>query len=284
MINLSTYTGKKTMKNSKNIILIIYSAVAMIACGGQSDKPEKPALNAKGEQTKIPALVDTTQINQVTAKPSEFGEKFSYLQGLEMGKQMKELGFKPSIDFFALGLQHAIEGKTDYLSKQELAALQQEVMTTSQKKLDNLIAKKKKDFAAQGKKAKAAGEAFLAKNRSAKGVQVTPSGLQYQVLKDGSGKDAAIGDVLLVNIKGQFIDGTVFEDTFGKQPIPMRLDKNIMPAWREALMMMSVGKRLRLFVPSELAFGKDGVFPQIPPYTALIFEIEIVENRGQAKQ
>ena len=271
---------------------IIAASLFFYSCGNkESKKEDSKATKAKTENTingttDPSALVaDQVQISdKAEGKPATFGDKFSYMQGLEMGRQMKELGVSPNTEYFALGVKHVIENNKDFLTQAELMAMQQEVMKVGQEKMKVLVEKKKKEFEALGKKSKADGEAFLAKNKIKPGVKSSPSGLQYQVLQEGSGKTPLMGDVVMVRMKGSFIDGTVFENTFGKDPLPMMIDKSIMPAWREALLMMKPGETMRIFAPSDLAFGEKGMFPQVPPHTAMIFELQLVENKGKLPQ
>ncbi len=270
---------------------IIAGSLFFYSCGNKDSKKEDKKSDKTKTENVIPGSTDNTdnsspiQINnKAEGKPSTFADKFSYMQGLEMGRQMKEMGISPNTEYFALGVKHAIENNKNFLTQAELTAMQQEVMKVGQQKMNVLVEKKKKEFEALGKKSKVQGETFLAKNKTQTGVKSSPSGLQYQILQEGSGKTPIIGDVVTVKMKGSFIDGTVFENTFNKEPLPMMIDKTIMPAWREALLMMKPGEIMRIFSPSDLAFGEKGVFPQVPPNTAMIFEIQLVENKGKMPQ
>jgi FKBP-type peptidyl-prolyl cis-trans isomerase len=282
-----------TMKYLK--ILAISGILLFSSCSKkQSNNPQQNSAANKGKGLGS-QISDTALSNQkitkidlngngAVPKPVTFNDKFSYLQGLEMGAQLKMAEIKPNPDFFALGLTHGFEGNDKFLSKTEMEAMTNEVGKIYKDKMNVMVEKKKKEFAALGVKYKKEAEEFFKKNKSMPDVKTSPSGLQYKVVKEGSGTTASIGDVCNIYLKGTMLDGTVFEDTFGKQAMPVQVDKSIMPAWREALMMMKPGSRYIIYAPSDLAFGSKGQFPTIPPNAAMIFEIELVENRGKISQ
>lgn len=117
-----------------------------------------------------------------------------------------------------------------------------------------------------------AGESFLAENRTKEGVATTPSGLQYQVLNEGSGRKPIATDSVTVNYKGSLIDGKVF-DSGEKITFPLN---GVIPGWTEGLQLMKEGAKYRFFIPSSLAYGESGEARVIPPNAALIFEVELV--------
>jgi FKBP-type peptidyl-prolyl cis-trans isomerase len=121
--------------------------------------------------------------------------------------------------------------------------------------------------------AKKRNEEYLAKNRKAEGVVTLPSGLQYKVLKRGTGPSPKATDMVRVNYRGAFIDGTIF-DASGEGPAPFRVD-GVIDGWTEALQLMKVGDRWQLVIPSDLAYGPQGDGP-IPPHATLVFEVELV--------
>ena len=122
------------------------------------------------------------------------------------------------------------------------------------------------------------GEEFLAANKKKEGVKTLPSGLQYQVLREGKGKHPKATDEVKVHYKGTFIDGTVFDRSpEGADPVSVPLAKvKIIPGWIEALQLMQEGAKWRIFIPSDLAYGRGGK-RQIGPNQTLIFEIELVK-------
>jgi len=124
---------------------------------------------------------------------------------------------------------------------------------------------------------KKAGLAFLAENKNKPGVVTTASGLQYQVIKEGTGPKPTIEDQVKVHYHGTLIDGTVFDSSVERgQPITLGL-KNVIPGWTEALQLMPVGSKWKLFIPSDLAYGDSPAGPTIKEGSTLIFEVELLE-------
>lgn len=131
--------------------------------------------------------------------------------------------------------------------------------------------------AAQAGTNKAAGEKFLAANKLKKGVFTTPSGLQYMVLRQGSGQRPKPTDRVRVNYHGTLLDGTVFDSSYerGGQPVEFLLNQ-VIPGWTEGVSMMPVGAKYRFWVPSELAYGEKGAGAQIGPNSTLVFDVELL--------
>jgi len=127
-----------------------------------------------------------------------------------------------------------------------------------------------------GEKNKKEGEGFLAENKKKEGVVTLPSGLQYKVMKEGTGRTPGENDVVVVNYKGTLIDGTEFDSSY-RRGKPENLPVNgVIPGWTEALQLMQVGAKWQLFVPSSLAYGERGAGRDIGPNATLIFEIELI--------
>lgn len=129
---------------------------------------------------------------------------------------------------------------------------------------------------AQAKANREAGEKFLAENKTKKGVFTTPSGLQYMVLRQGSGPRPKPSDRVRVNYHGTLLDGTVFDSSYdrGGQPVEFQLNQ-VIPGWTEGLSMMPVGAKYRFWIPSELAYGEKGAGAQIGPNSTLVFDVEL---------
>ena len=121
---------------------------------------------------------------------------------------------------------------------------------------------------------KAAGEKFLAENAKKEGVKVLPSGVQYKVIKEGSGESPADSSMVVVNYEGKTIDGKVFDTSYGKEPVTFPANR-VIKGWTEALVHMPVGSVWEVYIPQELAYGERST-GQLKPFSALIFKIELV--------
>ena len=196
-------------------------------------------------------------------------DKISYIIGMDLGKNFQKQEIEIDADILAQGIKDGISGRKPLLSEQEvretLAGFQAE-MTAKQTEL----AKKR------GEKNKKEGETFLAENQKKEGVKTLPSGLQYKVIKTGTGNSPKSTDEVTVHYRGTLIDGTEFDSSY-RRGKPETLPVNaVIPAWTEALQLMQVGTKWQLFVPSNLAYGERGAGQIIGPNAVLIFEIELI--------
>jgi FKBP-type peptidyl-prolyl cis-trans isomerase FklB len=127
-----------------------------------------------------------------------------------------------------------------------------------------------------GEKNKKEGEAFLAENKKKDGVKITPSGLQYKVIKAGTGKKPKATDTVLVHYRGTLIDGTEFDSSARRgQPLSIKVNQ-VIPGWTEAMQLMEEGAKWELYIPSNLAYAERGAGQQIGPNATLIFEVELI--------
>lgn len=191
-------------------------------------------------------------------------KKASYAIGQQIGGNMKQQNIEIDSDIMAMAMKDAIKGDSK-LTKEEI---QQAMM-----KLQESAMKKQQEAAEDNKKK---GAEFLEKNKSAEGVKVTQSGLQYKVEKEGDGKTPTKTDTVKAHYKGTLIDGTQFDSSYDRgQPAEFPV-QGVIPGWSEALQMMKVGAKYKLFIPPELAYGASGR-PGIPANSVLVFEVELVE-------
>jgi len=196
-------------------------------------------------------------------------DKMSYAIGLEMGKGVKDQGFDVDPNMLAMGIKDAISGGKPLLSDEEFRTIIGDVQEEMKQKQMQAM----EEAADDNRKA---GEAFLAENTKKDGVVTLPSGLQYKVLTAGQGKKPAETDTVLCNYKGTFLDGTEF-DSSAQSGKPAAFDlKGIIPGFKEALLLMPVGSKWQVFIPSSLAYGEHGAGNVIGPNSTLIFEIELV--------
>lgn len=198
--------------------------------------------------------------------------KASYAIGQQIGQNLKQQNIEFDADTLAVALKEAKEGKNQ-LSKEQM----QEAMM----KIQELAMKKQSE---EGEKNKKSSTEFLEKNKTAAGVKTTASGLQYIVEKEGTGALPKKEEMVKVHYKGTLISGEQFDSSYDRgQPAEFPVNA-VIPGWTEALQLMKVGSKYKLFIPPDIAYGPSGR-PGIPPNSALIFEVElldIVKNDGKA--
>jgi FKBP-type peptidyl-prolyl cis-trans isomerase FklB len=197
-------------------------------------------------------------------------EKVSYIIGMEIGSNLKKQTIDIDSTILARGVKDILSGAKPLLTDQEI----QETMVGFQKEM---MAKQSE----VAKKNRAEGEAFLAENKKKEGVKTLPSGLQYKVIKVGTGKKPKSTDTVTVHYRGTLINGTEFDSSFKRgQPATFLVSK-VIPGWTEALQLMEVGATWQLFIPSSLAYGEQGAGGDIGPNATLIFEVELVSIQGK---
>ncbi len=200
-------------------------------------------------------------------------DKVSYAIGLNIGKSMKQEGLDISPDALAAAMKDVFAGAKPQLTDEEV----QTVMQDFQKKM------MAKQMAAREEglgKNKAEGEKFLADNKKKEGIKTTASGLQYKVMKDGTGKIPKATDTVKTHYRGTLINGTEFDSSY-KRGEPAEFPVNgVIKGWTEALQLMKEGSKWQLFIPSELAYGERGAGKDIGPNSTLIFDIELISVKA----
>lgn len=196
-------------------------------------------------------------------------DKMSYAIGASMGYNLHRLGMDLDSDLLVKGLQDGYGDKHLLLTTDEL----QRAMT----KYYGEMRKKQAATTSVAKDNKKAGLAFLEENKKTQGVVTLPSGLQYKILKEGTGKMPTLKDRVDVRYRGTLIDGTEIgsSDASGK-PMTLKVAEAL-TGWRDVLQLMPVGSKWQLFIPPELAYGDRGAMPFIGPDTTLIYELELVD-------
>lgn len=197
-------------------------------------------------------------------------EKVSYCIGLETGKNIRSQFKDIDLELLKKGFGDAVSERTPALAHEEithiLQALQQQIQQQQREFVLKIAEKNSKE-----------GEAFLEENKKKEGVVSLPSGLQYKIVSSGSGVSPTLYDTVSIHYRGEFIDGTVF-DSSHERGSPTQFPVNrVIPGWSEALKLMKIGDKWKLFIPSYLGYGEAGFGPQIEPNMALIFEVELLE-------
>ena len=199
-------------------------------------------------------------------------DKLSYALGLGIGQQLKSMGTREdvNIDDFAQAIKDVLDEKP--LAIQHTEA-QQIVNAYFQKMESRMNAEK----AEKGKKALEEGKQFLAENAKKEGVTTTASGLQYEVLSEGNGKRPASTDKVRCHYEGRLIDGTVFDSSYRRgEPADFGLNQ-VIPGWTEGVQLMQEGAKYRFYIPYLLAYGEGGAGELIPPFSTLVFDVELIK-------
>lgn len=201
--------------------------------------------------------------------------KISYSAGYQLGSDFKKQYGAVDDRAMLRGLRDALLGADPMMTPQEMRATLVELKK-------HLVARKQQERQQLAAKNLMEGRAFLAENANKDGVISLPSGLQYKVIKEGSGKAPGPKDYVTVNYRGTLIDGTEFDNSYArKAPATFRVD-SVIRGWTEALQLMKEGAKWELYIPSELAYGDRGAGTKIPPNSPLIFEVEVVSVNATA--
>lgn len=191
-------------------------------------------------------------------------EKLSYAWGLAMGQQLKGMGIKElNTEDFISAVKSVFEGTEPAMKIEEAQELIHQYLGDLQKKAEEA--------------AKAAGRKFLEENRKSADVKETASGLQYVVEKEGEGATPSATDEVTVHYTGRLLDGTVFDSSVNRgEPATFPLNR-VIPGWTEGVQLMKEGSKYTFFIPSDLAYGPQGVPGAIPPHSTLIFDVELIK-------
>ena len=195
-------------------------------------------------------------------------DKESYSLGYQFGRGMKAQGLDINLEAYSSGIKDALSGTNPQLSQEEIqktiAEIQKRVMAAREKGLKEISAKNLSES-----------KIFLEENKKKEGIKTLPSGLQYKVLTEGSGKTPRATDQVTVNYKGTLINGSEFDNSYKRgNPTTFQLGK-VIKGWMEALQLMKEGSKWQLFIPPELGYGERGAGP-VPPNSVLIFEVELL--------
>jgi len=195
-------------------------------------------------------------------------DKESYSLGYRFGDSLKAQHLELNLNAYTSGIKDSLAKKNPLLSQEEISKIISEIQARA-------MAARQKELKEMAEKNMALGKAFMEENGKKEGVKTLPSGLQYKVLAEGSGRTPKETDEVMAHYKGTLIDGQEFDNSYTRgTPLTFRPDR-IMPGWKEIIPLMKEGSKWQVFIPPQLAYGEQGVGP-IPPGSTLIFEIELL--------
>lgn len=191
-------------------------------------------------------------------------DKLSYSLGMVIGHNLKGMNVKGLVEAdFACAVQTVLAGGPTELTDEEAQRLVSEFLQKQQEE--------------QSRAARAEGERFLEENARNEDVVVLPSGLQYKVLREGDGRKPAATDSVQCHYEGTLVDGTVFDSSYRRgEPATFPLN-GVIKGWTEGVQLMAEGAKYRFFIPYHLAYGERGAGQSIPPYAALVFDVELIK-------
>ena len=213
-------------------------------------------------------------------KPTEQYDKVSYIIGLDIGSKMRLDSFEVNPDYLLLGLLHGINFQDSLLNFVEIDEAMMEFQDMMSKKQQAKMEAEAKAYQDLAELNKVEGPKFLEENKKKPGVIVTKSGLQYRIIKEGTGNSPTDMDNVKLQLIGKFINGKEFDNTYARSPEPQEISvKDMIGGFNEALKLMKVGGKYEVVVPSNLAYGEQGGGRVIPPHSVLIYEVELLAIR-----
>jgi FKBP-type peptidyl-prolyl cis-trans isomerase FklB len=243
----------------------------VILLAGITAAAPKNSQSAKGEK-RSPKSVSSTNADA----PKEYMQKVSYAIGMDVGGRLKQQEIDLDMDWFMKGMADMFQKKEPRLSESEYMVTMKSFSMEMQDKMIKKMAERTNLMKQNERK----GKAFLEENKKKKGVQVLASGLQYKVIKEGTGPKPQPSDVVKVHYKGTLIDGKVFDSSYDRGEPAVFPVMGVIPGWSEALQLMKTGSIWELYIPPQLAYAEHGAGEDIPPQSTLIFKVELISIEG----
>ena len=198
-------------------------------------------------------------------------DKLSYALGHNIGHQLIGMGLKENLNIedFAAAIADVLQSRPPQMGHEEVQQVLEHYFTELEKR-------QQAEAAERGKAACSEGEAFLNRNKLRPEVTTTPSGLQYEVVKQGTGRHPTASDTVRCHYEGTLIDGTVFDSSYRRgMPAEFGL-RQVIAGWTEGVQLMTEGAIYKFYIPYQLAYGEHGAGADIPPYAALVFTVELI--------
>ncbi|MFC4728530.1 FKBP-type peptidyl-prolyl cis-trans isomerase [Coralloluteibacterium thermophilus] len=252
------------MKSFPRTALVLATALALAACN-RADDAGRPAGSEAGQD----AGAATEGMPEVRGLPSE-RERVSYMIGIDIARNLEPIKDEVDPAVVARAMDAIFKGETPLMTDEQA----QQTAQAFQRKMQERQAAEARALAEENK---AEADAFLAENGQKEGVQTTASGLQYQVVTEGSGATPGETDTVRVHYVGTLLDGTTFDSSRDRgEPAEFQLNQ-VVPGWSEGVALMPVGSTYRFWIPAELGYGERGVPGAIPPNALLVFEVELLD-------
>lgn len=200
-------------------------------------------------------------------------DRLSYTIGMDIGQSLAEQGIDINLDLLLEGLRAAYAGEETRLTQEEALAERDAFMQRRQQQMEQ-------ERGQESVRNLEEGQAFLAENRGNPEVSVTPSGLQYRVIEEGTGRSPSATDQVTVHYRGTLINGVEFDSSYARgEPASFALNQ-VIPGWTEGVQLMQEGSTYEFFIPADLAYGEQGRPGPIGPNSTLIFQVELIEVHG----
>lgn len=243
---------------------------ALAAVSGSAFAQDQPQAGSAAPQAQAPAQAQGN-------KPAALQDRASYIIGLNLGQSLKSQEVPVTMDMIVQGLKDGLGGTDPLLTQEEIQAAMQEFQ-------GQLMAAQQEKMKVVGEANMKASQAYLDENKKKATVKTTESGLQYEVLAEGSGESPKPTDQVTVHYRGTLPDGTVFDSSYDRgEPTTFPVN-GVIPGWVEALQLMKPGAKYRLVIPPALAYGERGAGGEIGPNQALVFEVELISIGAPAAQ
>lgn len=257
------------MKKLTTLAALLLASATAAAHADQQQPAQQPA--QKPATAQQPAAQSQPTQAAPGDKPQSIEDRASYIIGFNLGSNLKQQEIPVSGDLIIKGLRDGLGGGKGLLTDEEIQA----TMTEFQQ---SMMAKQQEKMQAMGAKNKKEADDFLAANKGKQGVITTASGLQYQILQQGTGATPKETDKVTVHYKGTLIDGTVFDSSYDRNEPATFVVNQVIPGWVEAMQLLKVGSKAKIFVPPALAYGETGAGQEIGPNSMLIFEVELLKT------